>query len=194
MGIVAHIDAGYARADRSLAEMRAEDHGTSYVLIDGDLYRIDEGRSQLVYVDHLYDKDSFAKNYAVKDGPPASWAGSDHLLGSPLAACGQSAAPGRLLAAVSIREFAAPVCSSSRRRPWTTEVRGPVQGGAHQSHRSNVRTAIHPRELVRTDRFLVIANNYRYLTRTLTRCSTADYGDRRLRHLQSHQLVESETG
>ncbi len=55
-------------ADRSLAEMTAEDQGTIFVLIEGALYRVDQGRGRLVYVDHLYDKDFFTKNYAVKDG------------------------------------------------------------------------------------------------------------------------------
>jgi hypothetical protein len=52
--------------DRSQAEMTADDQGTTFVLIEGTLYRVDQGRGLLVYVDHLYDKDFFAKNYAVK--------------------------------------------------------------------------------------------------------------------------------
>ena len=54
--------------DRSLAEMTADDRGTTFVLIEGTLYRVDQGRGLLAYVDQLYDKDFFAKNYAVKDG------------------------------------------------------------------------------------------------------------------------------
>lgn len=54
--------------DRSLAEMTADDQGTTFVLIEGTLYRVDQRRGQLVYIDHLYDKDFFAKNYTLQDG------------------------------------------------------------------------------------------------------------------------------
>lgn len=55
-------------ADRSLSELTLEEQGTTYVLIEGALYRVDEGRGELAFVDLLYDKDFFAKNYAVEDG------------------------------------------------------------------------------------------------------------------------------
>ena len=53
--------------DDSLVELTVEHEGTTYKLVNGDLYRM-AAPDRLVFVEHLYDKDFWEKNYSQKDG------------------------------------------------------------------------------------------------------------------------------
>jgi hypothetical protein len=53
--------------DESLVELTVEHEGTTYKLIDGDLYRV-SSPGQIVFVEKLYDTDFLEENYTQHDG------------------------------------------------------------------------------------------------------------------------------
>jgi len=53
--------------DASLVELTVEHDGTTYKLVDGDLYRV-AFQDRLVFVETIYDKDFQQTNYASQDG------------------------------------------------------------------------------------------------------------------------------
>jgi len=54
-------------AEAVAPDLTFEDGGATYVVVDGDAYRVTRGGGR-EFVDHLYDPDFFAKNYAVQGG------------------------------------------------------------------------------------------------------------------------------
>jgi hypothetical protein len=53
--------------DESLVELTIEHEGTTYKLVNGDLYRV-ASPDRLVFMEKLYDKDFREKNYTQHDG------------------------------------------------------------------------------------------------------------------------------
>lgn len=52
----------------SEVEMTATDHGTTYKLVKGDLYRVNGWTGKWEFVKQFYDPDFYAKNYVERDG------------------------------------------------------------------------------------------------------------------------------
>jgi len=53
--------------DESLVELTVKHEGTTYKLVNGDLYRV-ASPDRLVFVENIYDKDFREKNYTQHDG------------------------------------------------------------------------------------------------------------------------------